>query len=105
MQGITDRQEREETCDRLQRGLQRAILRFDEGIVKAQESMAEHRRLLKAASSVLGVPHHDPQAPFEQLTREQELFFPQDRGHANAAGLDRIAEGMSAFLLEQKLVP
>jgi len=47
MQGITDRQEREETCDRLQRGLQRAILRFDEGIVKAQESMAEHRRLLR----------------------------------------------------------
>jgi lysophospholipase L1-like esterase len=66
---------------------------------------AEHRRLLKAASSVLGVSHHDPQPHFEQLTRDQELFFPQDRGHANAAGLDRIAEGMAEFLRDQKLVP
>lgn len=64
----------------------------------------EHRRILHAASKVLDVPVYDPQPGFEQLTRGETLFFPQDRGHANAAGLDRIAEGVAGFLVDKGLV-
>jgi lysophospholipase L1-like esterase len=64
----------------------------------------EHRRILAAAAKVLEVPLHDPQPRFEELTRTEQLYFPQDRGHANAAGLDRIAESVAGFLVEQGLV-
>lgn len=66
---------------------------------------AEHRSLLRSAADVMGVPHHDPQAEFERLSANETLFFPQDRGHANAAGLDRIAQGMAQFLVAERLVP
>ena len=45
------------------------------------------------------------EAEFEQITARETLFFPQDRGHANAAGLDRIAQGMAQFLVAERLVP
>jgi len=64
----------------------------------------EHRRILAAAAKVLDVPLHDPQPAFERMTAAEQLYFPQDRGHANAAGLDRIAESVAGFLLEQGLV-
>ncbi len=66
---------------------------------------AEHRGILRAAASELELPHYDPQAEFERLSAGETLFFPQDRGHANAAGLDRIAQGMAQFLIAQRLVP
>lgn len=65
----------------------------------------EHRRILHAAAETLPVPLYDPQPQFETITASETLFFPQDRGHANAAGLDRIAQGMAQFLVAERLVP
>ena len=65
----------------------------------------EHRRLLRSASEVLPAPLYDPQPEFERYSSNESLFFPQDRGHANAAGLDRIAQGMAQFLIAERLVP
>ncbi len=65
----------------------------------------EHRRILRAASKELEVPLYDPQADFERYSAGETLFFPQDRGHANAAGLDRIAQGMAQFLIAERMVP
>jgi len=66
---------------------------------------AEHRGVLRSAAEVLAVPYHDPQADFERWSASETLFFPQDRGHANAAGLDKIAKGMAQFLIAERLVP
>jgi lysophospholipase L1-like esterase len=65
----------------------------------------DHRRILHAASKVLDVPIFDPQPEMEEASRAQELYFAQDRGHANAAGLDWIARRMATFLVEQELIP
>jgi hypothetical protein len=64
-----------------------------------------HRGILHAASEELQLPIYDPQPEFERLTAGETLFFPQDRGHANAAGLDRIAQGMAQFLIAGRHVP
>jgi lysophospholipase L1-like esterase len=65
----------------------------------------DHRAVLHAAAEVLPAPLWDPQPEFERYSANETLFFPQDRGHANAAGLDRIAQGMAQFLVAEKLVP
>jgi lysophospholipase L1-like esterase len=65
----------------------------------------EHRGILRAAASQLSVPYYDPQADFERYSAVETLFFPQDRGHANAAGLDKLAQGMARYLGEQSLIP
>lgn len=65
----------------------------------------EHRRVLHAAAEVLPAPLYDPQPQFEQMSASETLFFPQDRGHANAAGLEKIAQGMAQFLVAERLVP
>ncbi|MFZ5475490.1 MAG: SGNH/GDSL hydrolase family protein [Myxococcota bacterium] len=65
----------------------------------------DHRAVLHAAADVLDAPLWDPQPEFERYTANETLFFPQDRGHANAAGLDRIAQGMAQFLIAEKIVP
>ena len=66
---------------------------------------SEHRAILHAASAELNIPLYDPQPEFEQITAQQVLYFPQDRGHANAEGNNRIAQGMAQFLVANKLVP
>lgn len=63
-----------------------------------------HRALLHAASEELGVPLHDPQPEMERRTATETLYFPQDRGHANAAGNKVIAQGMAQFLVSSGLV-
>ena len=65
---------------------------------------AEHRQILHAAADVLKVPLYDPQPEFERITAQQTLFFPQDRGHANAEGNALIAKGMAQFLVASKIV-
>lgn len=68
----------------------------------------DHRAILHFASDdpELGQPPlYDPQPDFEVFARQQSLYFPQDRGHANAAGCDLIARGMAQFLVARKLVP
>lgn len=64
-----------------------------------------HRRILHAAATELDVPIHDPQPEMEKRTASETLYFPQDRGHANAAGNDAIAQGMAQFLVAESLVP
>jgi lysophospholipase L1-like esterase len=64
-----------------------------------------HRRILHAAAEKLGVPIYDPQPEMETRSSQETLYFPQDRGHANAAGNDVIAQGMAQFLVTNSLVP
>ncbi len=63
-----------------------------------------HRTILKAASQELGVPHLDLQDQMEQASRSAQLYFENDRGHANAAGNQQIATWVFDFLVEQSLV-
>lgn len=67
-----------------------------------------YRSILKSASkdSRLGEPPlYDPQPEIERLTSQRTLYFPQDRGHANAEGNDVIARGMADFLESHALLP
>ncbi|MSP56419.1 MAG: hypothetical protein EXR69_12570 [Myxococcales bacterium] len=63
-----------------------------------------HRRILHAAAEKLSVPVYDPQPEFEQYSAQETLYFPQDRGHANPAGNAKIAQGVTQFLVSQRLV-
>lgn len=67
----------------------------------------KHRAILHAAAEDPGVaaPLYDPQPEFERYTANEVLFFPQDRGHANAAGHLRVAQGMAQFLVAHSLLP
>lgn len=67
-----------------------------------------YRKILKSASDndALGKPPlYDPQPEFERFTSQRTLYFPQDRGHANAEGNDLIARGMADFLETHHLLP
>jgi len=64
-----------------------------------------HRNIMSAAAKADEVPHFDPSVEIEALTRSETLYFPQDRGHANAAGCDTIGRMMADYLVDQGLVP
>ncbi len=66
--------------------------------------MAQHRRILAAAAEELKLPYLDPQSKMEQASRQAELYFPRDKGHANAAGNALIAEWVHDFLAEHDLL-
>lgn len=63
-----------------------------------------HRRILQAAAEVEGVPHFDPQPQMEEATRSAQLYFSNDRGHANADGNDLIAQWVLSFLEQESLL-
>lgn len=63
-----------------------------------------HRAILHAAAAELDVPVYDPQPEIERRTAGEPLYFPEDRGHANAAGNDVIAQGVAQFLVASGLV-
>ncbi|MSQ01775.1 MAG: hypothetical protein EXR71_07765 [Myxococcales bacterium] len=63
-----------------------------------------HRAILHAAAAELNVPIYDPQPEIERRTASETLYFPQDRGHANADGNRAIAQGMAQFLVSGGLV-
>lgn len=63
-----------------------------------------HRAILHAAAAELEVPIYDPQPDIERRTATEPLYFPEDRGHANAAGNDVIAQGVAQFLVASGLV-
>lgn len=65
---------------------------------------AAHRAQLAATAEALGVPAFDPQPQMDVAARTELLYFPNDRGHANAAGNDRIAEWVLGFLSAQTLL-
>ena len=66
---------------------------------------ARHRVILKAAAEELGVAHFDPQPQMDEASRGEQLYFARDRGHANAAGNDRIARWVLAYLETTGLLP
>jgi lysophospholipase L1-like esterase len=63
----------------------------------------EHRRILKAASETLSIPHFDPQDQMEKASRTGTYYFSRDRGHANAEGNDLIARWVLEFLVAEGL--
>ena len=65
----------------------------------------DHRAVLHAAAEEMKVPLYDPQPEFERYSASRTLYFPQDRGHANAEGCDLIARGMSDFFDTAHLLP
>ena len=64
----------------------------------------QHRRILAAAAEVEGTLLFDPQPRMEEATRSGEYYFPQDRGHANAAGNDLIARWVAEWIAQQGLL-
>lgn len=64
----------------------------------------QHRRILSAAATELGVRHFDPQPQMEEASRSRTLYFPEDRGHANAMGNNLIAKWVYDYLVEQGLL-
>jgi lysophospholipase L1-like esterase len=65
---------------------------------------SEHRMILKAAAAELDVLLLDPQSKMEEAARLDQFYFSRDRGHANAAGNDLIAQWVFAFLKEHDLL-
>ncbi len=65
----------------------------------------DHRNWLRIEAEQSGLLHFDPSAEIEALTRRQELYFPTDKGHANAAGNDAIARSVLRFLEGSGLLP
>ena len=63
-----------------------------------------HRKILKAAAAELGIPFLDLQPRMEQASRQAQLYFQNDRGHANAAGNSTIADWVFEFLVAEQLV-
>lgn len=63
-----------------------------------------HRRLMRIEAQSAGIPHFDPSAEITELARQETLFFPKDRGHANAAGNRRIAELVRDYLISEGLL-
>ena len=64
----------------------------------------QHRIILQAAAQELDVLLFDPQKKMEEAVRSGQYYFSRDRGHANAAGNDLIAQWVFEFLKEQKLL-
>ena len=64
----------------------------------------EHRKILKAAATQLKIPHLDLQSRMETASRQAELYFKRDRGHANAKGNAQIAEWVYEFLKTEGLL-
>lgn len=66
---------------------------------------ADHRNILHTYSDLEKVPLYDPQPEFERYSSQRTLYFPQDRGHANADGNALIATGMADWLETSALLP
>lgn len=64
----------------------------------------QHRIILQAAAQELDVLLFDPQKKMEEAVRSGQYYFSRDRGHANAAGNDLIAQWVFEFLKEQTLL-
>lgn len=63
-----------------------------------------HRKILKAAAAELEISHLDLQPRMERASRQAQLYFANDRGHANAAGNAKIADWVYEYLVEERIV-
>lgn len=57
-----------------------------------------HRELLAEMAKQEGLLHFDPSPTIATDARQNELYFPLDKGHPNAAGCKRIAELFAEYL-------
>ena len=57
----------------------------------------QHREKLKNLAVDMDVLHFDPQAQMEEESRQSQMYFSRDRGHANVAGNAKIAEWVYLF--------
>ena len=65
----------------------------------------QHRTKLQDLSDELeGLLHYDPQGQMEEISRQKQMYFTRDRGHANSDGNAKIAEWVYDFLQKQKIV-
>ena len=64
----------------------------------------QHRIKLKDISDLEGILHYDPQDQMEEISRQKQMYFTRDRGHANANGNAKIAEWIYEFLQKQTIV-
>jgi lysophospholipase L1-like esterase len=65
----------------------------------------QHRTKLKDVAKELGdILHFDPQNQMEEASRQTQMYFSRDRGHANVVGNAKIAEWVYGFLQKQKIV-
>ena len=64
----------------------------------------KHRKILAAAAKELDVSIFDPQNQMEAATRSGDYYFRNDRGHANAAGNDLIAQWVFDYLRDQSFL-
>ncbi len=64
-----------------------------------------HRSVLAGEAAAEGLLHFDPSPEIETLSKRQELYFPTDKGHANAAGNDQIARLVVKFLESSGVLP
>ena len=65
----------------------------------------QHRLILSIAAQELKVGHFDPQAQMEKAASEARLYFARDKGHANAAGNDQIAQWAFEYLKSNQYLP
>lgn len=64
-----------------------------------------HAMLLKHEAEAAGIPHFDPGPVVEEEARKRTLYFPNDRGHANADGNAFIAQLVADWLEQESLIP
>ena len=64
----------------------------------------QHRQKLKDLATEIDVLHFDPQKQMEEASRQTQMYFSRDRGHANVMGNAKIAEWVYDFLEQQKLL-
>ena len=65
----------------------------------------QHRLILSIAAEELKVGHLDPQAKMETAASEARLYFTRDKGHANAAGNEQIAQWVFEYLQSSQYLP
>ena len=65
---------------------------------------AAHRAALARVAARTGAEHFDPQPQMSEEASRRTLYFPEDRGHANAEGNDLIAAWVLAFLEQERLL-
>jgi lysophospholipase L1-like esterase len=64
-----------------------------------------HAMLLKHEAEAAGLRHFDPGPVVEEEARRRTLYFPQDRGHANADGNAFIGQLVADWLEQQGVLP
>ncbi len=63
-----------------------------------------HRNVLSLEAQAAGIPHFDPSDTLAGESKKRDLYFPQDKGHANADGNRLVAELIADWLIDEGLL-